>query len=90
MKVTTPFFALARGNHIQREVNSECPSFDESSACANDCENANIACIINCENDTHCVVFGFHFLNLIFSKSMSFVNLKILTLWKSQLYTPVR
>ena len=61
MKITASVFALANGNHIQREINSECPSFDESSACANDCENANLACIIACENDTHCVVLGLNF-----------------------------
>ena len=54
MRIGTALFTLANtdfvtGSNLLRSQNPECPNIDESQTCENDCENANLSCILACD-----------------------------------------
>ena len=54
MRIETALFTLANtdfvtGSNLLRSLNTECPNIEESQTCETDCENANLSCILTCD-----------------------------------------
>ena len=48
-------YTLAAGIDVPKQINADCPTMGEANACGGDCESGNVACIIACEADNHCI-----------------------------------